>query len=312
MYSLPNDEQHAQFQKGSETTGYVLGDEVDMCCGPPGFVGGNGYQMLTNAHNGLPADGRARYANFGKGVMFWESDADAARFVNLPFLNLVSNDIYWFTDPNERSRNGYGLAAAYGWTVDKMRRLDAMDGQIKPIWNFVEVGWPFTESAAAGGRTIAPAEARAAVWHSIIAGARGIIYFNHSFGGPCTTHHVLRSTCGNYPAVRQTVTEVGQQIRNLAPVLNAPSVASHTPTSAGVRALYKWHDGNVYVLAGNRENVSRTGTMGLPCIGNGATAVKLGEDNERIPVIGGTFMDEFNDGNAIHVYRIDGGSRCGL
>ena len=29
---------------------------------------------------------------------------------------------------------------------------------------------------------IAPEEVRAAVWHSLIAGARGIVYFNHSFG----------------------------------------------------------------------------------------------------------------------------------
>ena len=51
--------------------------------------------------------------------------------------------------------------------------------------------------------------------------------------------------------------------------------------------------------------------MGLSCIGN-ATAVKLGEDAEQIPVVAGTFMDEFTDGNAVHIYRIDGGSRCGL
>ena len=122
------------------------------------------------------------------------------------------------------------------------------------------------------------------MWHSLIAGARGIIYFNHSFGGPCTTHHVLRSSCGSYPAVRQTVTETDAQIRSLAPVLNAPSVTSRTTTSSGVRALYKWHGGQFYVFAGNRQNVSTTGTMGLSCVGN-ATAVKLGEDNERIPVV---------------------------
>ena len=187
-----------------------------------------------------------------------------------------------------------------------MRTLDAMDGQRQPIWNFVEVGCPFNN-----GNCIQPAQIRAGVWHSIIAGARGIEYFNHSFSGPCQTHYVLRSSCGNYPAVRATVTAVNQQIQQLAPVLNAPSVTSGTTTSAGVRALYKWYDGHFYVLAGNRENVSTTGTMGLSCIGN-ATAVKLGEDGERIPVTAGTFMDEFADGNAIHIYRIDGGSRCGL
>ena len=62
-----------------------------------------------------------------------------------------------------------------------MRALDAMDGQRKPIWNFVEVGHPFTESNAP---TITGPQIRAAVWHSIIAGARGIIYFNHTSAVP--------------------------------------------------------------------------------------------------------------------------------
>ena len=51
-----------------------------------------------------------------------------------------------------------------------------------PVWDFVETGHPFDNNMD-GNRSIAPAEIRAAVWHSIIAGARGILYFQHSFGG---------------------------------------------------------------------------------------------------------------------------------
>ena len=48
-----------------------------------------------------------------------------------------------------------------------------------------------------------------------------------------------------------------QQIKQLARVLNSPSVSSGTTTSAsGVRAMYKWHDGHFYVFAGNREETS--------------------------------------------------------
>ena len=51
--------------------------------------------------------------------------------------------------------------------------------------------------------TITPPQIRAAVWHSLIAGARGIIYFNHSFGGhvPVATHS---GSC--YANARSTVT----------------------------------------------------------------------------------------------------------
>jgi hypothetical protein len=292
---------------GSERKGWTLSDEVDMCCGPPGFAGGNGYTMLTNESASL-ADVTPRYVNYGKGVLLWETDADAARFVNLPFVGYVTADLYYMTDPNERGTARYGLPSSYGWVIDRMRALDNTDGQRKPIWAFVETGWPFTESATAGGRRILPAEARAAVWHSLIAGARGVAYFDHNFG-PATPGSTI---LGNgYADTRAVLKDVNAQIKQLATVLNSPSVTSATTTSSGIRALYKWNGQNFYVFAANRDNTNKTGTMGLPCLGD-ATAHKLGEDNETIPVVQGTFTDEFADKNAAHIYRIDGGSRCGL
>ena len=175
------------------------------------------------------------YSNYGKGVMFWETDAEAERFVN-DFQDVTSADTYWFTDPNIDSQweggallNGATrpltdaetrLAANYGYTVDRMRYLDGLDGEHQPIYAFVEVGWPFTETAAQGGRAIEPAEIEAAVWHSLIAGARGVIYFNHSFGGPDQTQHALRDPA--YAAERAAVDHTDALITQLAPVLNSP------------------------------------------------------------------------------------------
>jgi hypothetical protein len=299
---------------GPHVAGWLLGDEIDMCCGPPGYVGGNGYNMLTSTLASLPLDGRARYANYGKGVVFWQTDDQAQRFVN-EFQQLVSNDVYWFTDPNERSRPGYRLAASYGWTVDRMRALDAMarrpwedaNGR-KPIWNFVETGWPFTESAAQGGRAITGPELRAAVWHSLIAGARGIIYFQHSFGGPhIGDHHTIRS---NSEGTRPAVTAVNAQIKSLAPVLNAPTVEGLVTGSPGLRTMAKWQGGKFWIFAGRTQNGGQTSnTISLPCVGN-ATAAVDGE-GRSIPLTGGRLADSFADGNAIHIYRIDGGSTCG-
>ena len=106
-----------------------------------------------------------------------------------------------------------------------------------------------------GARAIAPAEVRAAVWHSLIAGARGVIYFNHSFGGPCLSHHVLRDV-GCYAAVREMVKSVNAQIKTLAPVLNAPTVEGWT-TTPSVRAMVKWYDGRFFVFAGSTNNVAQ-------------------------------------------------------
>ena len=245
--------------------GWELFDEIDMQQGPD-----QGYTTLNNILAQLPNDRRMRYNNYGKGVMFWETDAQAERFVN-DFQQVVSADIYWFTDPNVSGSSeggkllngGHPLtptqtrrAANYGYTVDRMRALNAMGGTRKPIWSFVEVGWPSTETAAQGGRAIQPAEIKAAVWHSIIAGARGIIYFNHSFGGPNRTQHCLREPA--YAAVRAAVKSTNQLITQLAPVLNAPFADGFVSASPSVRTMAKFHDNKYYVFAGSKENGAST------------------------------------------------------
>ena len=52
-----------------------------------------------------------------------------------------------------------------------------------PIFQFVELGGPYNENTS-GSNYITPPEVNWAVWSSIIHGAQGIIYFNHTFAGP--------------------------------------------------------------------------------------------------------------------------------
>lgn len=288
-------------------SGWGLPDEIDMQQGP-----GRGYSTLNDILAKLPNDGRLRYNNYGKGVMFWETSDQAGRFVN-EFQHVVSSDVYWFTDPHVSGRSEGGSllnsgrpltaaqtrrAANYGYAVDHMRRLARGS---KPIWNFVEVGWPFTETEGQGARSILPAEVTAAVWHSIIAGARGIIYFNHSFGGPDQSQHCLREP--KYGAVRAAVKSTNQLITRLAPVLNAPFADGFVSASSSVRAMAKLHDGKHYVFAGSRENVASRASFRLAGVESGSAAV-IGE-NRTISVSNSQFTDDFADGNAIHIYRID-------
>jgi F5/8 type C domain/PKD domain len=302
----------------SETAGWLLADEIDMQQGP-----GACNTALQDIKDSLPADGRARYANYGKGIFpGWETDEQFACFVEAQ--DLQSDDIYWFTDPNactslSEGPSLFGLGRAltqaecrrasnYGVVVDRMRRLDARDGVRKPIWAFVEVSHPFSE-APPQSPTITGPQIRGAVWHSIIAGARGIIYFQHSFGigQPCYgDHHTLRSDChGN----RQAVKAVNAQVKALAPVLNAPFVTSGHSATGDVKHMVKFSGGKFYVFAG-AHNGGGQSTFSIPCVGD-ATAVVEGE-NRSVPVNGGQFTDSFADRNSVHIYRLDGGARCGL
>jgi hypothetical protein len=295
---------------GGETAGWLLFDEVDMVHGP-----GRGYSTLESILAALPQDRRLRYNNYGKGVLEWESNAQASRFINGPhgsngYQQVVSTDYYWFTDPNARDNPRYGFGSSYGDDVLKIRRLDALDGVRQPVWHFVELGWPWTESAAQGGRRILPAEIRSAVWHSLIAGARGIIYFDHNFGPGAPGSTILEE---GYEDNRVAASRVNAQVSNLAPVLNAPFVLSRhsaRDTMAGkVRYMVKWAKGRFYVFTG-ADRSGGSATFSIRCVGN-ATAVVLGE-SRSVPVRHGSFTDQFADKNAIHIYRIDRGSSCGL
>jgi hypothetical protein len=188
--------------------------------------------------------------------------------------------------------------------MEQVRNFDAQDGVRRPQWGFVEVTDP-----GSGLGPITPAEIRGAVWHTLIKGARGIIYFQHDFSPPCDSHHALRETgTACYGAVISMVTSVNAQIKSLAPVLNSPFVNGGRTVTGPVEQMVKWDGQNLYVFAAARS----IGIMGfsMPCIGN-ATATVVGE-GRSVPVVAGAFSDSFADGNSVHIYRVDGGSTCGL
>ena len=309
--------------------GRVLSDEVDMwarggnadwtgswpgtgeICSPANL--GCGFTVQRELLKALPAQTLV-YSNYGKGVTFWEGDEYAATFVN-DFQAFVSADNYWFTDPNICGPSEGGavfadgqvleagkcrLAANYGWTVSRLRSL-IQPAMSKPVWAFVEVGHPFTENQAP---TITGPEIRAAVWSSLIHGARGIIYFNHSFGGDCQTQHILRDACGE--EVRPWVTAVNRQITGLAPVLNAPFLDGALAHAPGVDAAVKVHGNDLYVFAGSAQAYSQEAEFTLACLPGSAVTATVLDEGRTVAISNGVFRDTFADGNAVHLYRIDG------
>lgn len=210
-----------------------------------------------------------------------------------------------FPQPRALTAGECRRAANYGWTVDRMRSLVQPSGSV-PVWAFVEVGQPFQEASS----SITSGQIRAAVWSSIIHGARGIVYFNHSFGGSCQSHHVLRD-CG--PELRSSVGQLNAQIEELAPALNAPTVVNGASTEDGsVDVLVKLQGEDLVVVAASTAQRPQQATIRIHCAGDGEVedeAQVLWEDR-RVHVVDSTITDRFADAEAVHVYRLDG-SACG-
>ena len=298
-------------QLGIETSSWMGTDEIDMQRSPAA-----GCAELQQTKTNSPLGGRSFYNNFGKGVLFWQSDAEARCYVNIP--DIPSSDAYWMTDanicgsgeagnkPGVITTNACHVPANYGWQVQRMRSLLNVP-RSKPIWSFVELGRPWGET---NRPAIALPAIRAAAWHSIIAGAMGIQYFAHSFQPPpgCSSGPSIQRDC---PSIRTAVTNLSSEIQGLAPVLFAPYLTSGFTANSNVKALAKFAGGKFYVLAGTAGHIGPVaGNFSIPCVGN-ATAAVVGE-SRTVPVNGGAWTDTFADPNSIHIYRIDGGSACGL
>jgi hypothetical protein len=309
---------------GSETVASLLTDEADMfygagwdkwsgregwnTCIPIQDQGGKcGYTLMQQFVDKAPKNGNPLYANYGKGVMLWESDAEASVFVN-QFQQIVSNDLYFYTDTNicgGESQTWLGIptnqcrrAANYGFTMDKMRRLDAMDGKLQPIYAFVEDGHPAGESTSP---TITGDQMAGAVFNSLIHEARGVIYFNHSFGGPCQSQHVLRD-CG-LTTIRPKVIETNSRIKQLAPILNSQSYQySFNPN---LETMLKEYNGNYYIFAMQKRSAQTSGTFNFT-LPSGMTASKVEAmfENRTVPVSGNSFSDNFAAEYSYHVYKV--------
>ncbi|MHA6967358.1 hypothetical protein ACX5K5_06620 [Glutamicibacter bergerei] len=304
--------------------GFVLPDEVDMWgkSGEGVWTGAwpgeapicepeesrCGYTVLAQSLEKAPA-GSMVYANFGKGVTFWGDEEVGTHFTST-YADVVSADNYWFTDPNichkteggtrfeeprDLSESECRLAANYGHTVKQIRDYIQPAGS-KPVWGFVELGRPFSDEELP---TVTPAQIRAAVWQSLIAGARGIVYFNHSFSGQCASQHVLRD-CGEENS--SAVARINDQVSLLAPVLNSVTAEGVLSAEGAVNVRVKAYENHFYVLAGSAQAGKQKASFNLQCVGS--TDVEVLNENRSLKATEGIFDDGFTDGNTIHIYKV--------
>lgn len=290
---------------GAETVGWLVGDEIDMRLGPgsAGWDGTDadghclpptakcGYTAARTLKESFPGGGRFYFQNFGKGVLVWESNEQASGFVNGGSQDTLGADIYWYTDkeachwsqggkyalegiaratgagpsgagssPPSMHAHECARASNYGANIKRLRQLDALDGKYQPLW-------------CVPNATDKPREVQAAVMSCLIAGASGIMYFNHNFGGICPTQHALRDRC--YSAQRAAVTAMNALVRELAPVLNSPRLAyDWGQPDLDIRLSQAPDGATAYVFVAQRVGDSGDYSLNLPAALASATSAQ--------------------------------------
>lgn len=296
--------------------GNNLGDEVE---GKNSNDFTAGRAELQSALDAAKGNGRFNYANFSQMVIStYMTPQDAGGFVN-DYTDAVSEDMYWYTVPFcdwrpyqdiylvPIAQSNCRTSSSYGKAVQAMRIRDEMDGKLQPIWQFVEDlnGGPGDPHVG----YITPAQLKGAVMNSLISEARGIVYFNQSLSGPCRTSGALRSSqvapdfCG--AAQMEAMSEVNNQIKALAPVLNTQSYAYRF--GSGLDTMLKTYGDSAYVFAmidGSSTPGSRT--FQLPKELRSASVSVVGE-NRTITVESGKFTDDFAQESSYHIYRVTPG-----
>lgn len=204
--------------------------------------------------------------------------------------DIASFDIYPATEENKAVLGKLELVA-YG--VERLVQWNAG----KPVWNCIECTHINNPNAKA-----TPAQVRTEVWMSLIHGSRGLIYFVHQFK-PVFREAALLDD----PEMLAAVTAINRQVRELAPVLNSPTVTNgvairSSVDSVPVAGMVKRYAGATYLFAVCMRNQAAQSKFKLSDLPGNASAEVL-EEARKIPVKDGEFTDEFKP-YAVHLYRI--------
>jgi hypothetical protein len=349
-------------QSGSETVAYEGTDEADMNF-DPGRAGWNpagaynttscipngsacGYTVARFFYTGLPTSyGSPGYPagrkpvilGYGKGVLFWETNAQAATF--LKYSDVLSADSYWMTDPDLdivsqggcslvpvnsaecNTGSGPGLSTAqraqpanYAFNVTE---LQALAGRGKPVTVYVETGCPGSQ-----GTCTTPRAAVAAAWHALIAGARGITWFQHNFSGHCVDFNTFydgsnpsspRYKCQQSPGVTlhdivDAVSSFNHRVASLNTVLLSPFAEQYVSAGhADVSVMAKYSRGTYYVFAASGKPASPPADNQLvefKLAGDYTGPVTVIGENRTLRAAHGAFTDTFADQDSVHIYKI--------
>jgi len=186
----------------------------------------------------------------------------------------------------------------YLWYVPKgVSRLIKWSKGEKIVWNCIECTRINSKNAKA-----TPHQVKAEVWMSLIHGSMGLIYFVHEWQPKFNEHALLDD-----PEMLKAVTATNNQIHELAPVLNSPTIKDGAAVESSsedvpIALMTKNHDGATYVFAVGMRNGPTRGSFEVKGLPESAAAEVIGE-GRSIDVKNGRFQDDFKAYD-VHLYKI--------
>ena len=287
--------------------GWMHGDEpdnaqlvVDPVTGNRSYGGPVPPQRIVEDYERLRAADPTRpiLLNLGQGVANdeWHGRGSGAHIDDyLTYVrgcDVVSFDVY----PVVGIRKPDG--ENYLWYVPKgVSRLVQWTAGEKTVWNCIECTHISNEKAKA-----TPHQVKAEVWMSLIHGSMGIVWFVHEFKPKFNEHALLDD-----PEMLAAVTAINREIRELAPVLNSPSLKDMASVGSSVEEvpialMVKRYGDATYVFAVGMRNAPAMGLFEVRGLPETAKAEVIGEGRST-EVRDGKFEDSFNAYD-VHLYKI--------
>ncbi|MGZ4659701.1 MAG: DUF4082 domain-containing protein [Arthrobacter sp.] len=219
---------------------------------------------------------------------------------DMGIADVISLDHYNLEPSNSGGRWG-------PWTYYKqVKRLQQFSLGQRPVWGYVE-----TTSQDAGYPT--PASVKQATWAALIAGAKGIVFFDHRFGDLATTQD-FAALLHDAP-MKAVVTALASDMQSIAGHLNADEAdlvvwfsSSNTSQSmlggtTGVPIYYtsRIYNGQRMIIAQAARPGTTTGSFQVPSAA-GMTLTVRGEGRTVTADSSGIFTDTFTSDYQVHIY----------
>jgi len=206
--------------------------------------------------------------------------------------DIISYDVYPVVGINKPDGENYLWYVAKGVS----RLMEWTEGK-KIIWNCIECTRIGSETKKA-----TPHQVRAEVWMSIIHGSRGLIWFVHEWKPKFNEHALLDD-----PEMLPAVTKINNQIHELAPVINSPSIddlvtVKSSDPEVPVAIMIKRYKQSIYIFAVGMRNSPTTATFEIKASSPKQIANVLWEDR-AIKLENSKFSDEFKPYD-VHIYII--------